>query len=38
MDPGAEHADDAAQPLRNDAARNRARIVAAARLVFDAAA
>ena len=34
MDPGAEHADDAAQPLRSDAERNRARIVAAARLVF----
>ena len=31
MDPGAEHA---AQPLRSDAECNRARIVAAARLVF----
>jgi AcrR family transcriptional regulator len=34
MNPGAEHADDAAQPLRSDAERNRARIVAAARQVF----
>src|SRR5947208_234412 len=35
MDPGAEHVDDtAAQPLRSDAERNRARIVAAARTVF----
>jgi AcrR family transcriptional regulator len=34
MNPGGQHADDSAAPLRSDAERNRARIVAAARTVF----
>ncbi|GAB3982704.1 TetR/AcrR family transcriptional regulator [Actinoallomurus acanthiterrae] len=34
MNPGAQHPDDTAQPLRSDAERNRGRIIAAARAVF----
>ncbi len=34
MTPGAQHPDDAAQPLRSDAERNRGRVIATAHIVF----